>query len=134
MNKQVRLSEANKVLVAISQHGRRFFFDKKSGRIAKFELTIDGKLWFRDDYTDQRIYTAYRGRWRKFSHGGTMRRLIDDLAAFIRTDKPIPASHFGPWPEWYCEGDLWGYGQEAMQALRRELNVIPSLKGRMVKS
>ena len=121
MTKRQRLAEANRVLEAIARHGRRFFHNAEHDRVARFEIDIAGRLWFRDDYTWRRIFTAWRGNWRQFSHGGTMRRLVDDLAAYIRTGPPIAGGHFGPWPQWYCDGDLWGYGADAMAALRDEL-------------
>lgn len=118
LSKAERIADANYLLLTISMFGRRFFYSHRHNRVARFEMTIDGKLWFRDDYTDKRIYVAYRGRWRHFSHGGTMRRLIDDLANYIRTGERIRAGHFGPWPEYICDGDLWGYGKETMETLR----------------
>lgn len=121
LSKDQRLEEANALIRAMSDVGLRFFYDKRHDRVARFELTIDGRLWFRDDHSDKRIYVAYRGRWRMFSHGGTMRQLVDGLAEYIRSGKRVSAGHFGPWPQWICEGDLWGYGEEAMAALRATL-------------
>jgi len=120
--KHERLEDANYAILQISMLGRRFFYNEKGNRVARFELSIDGKLWFVDDYTGKRVYTAYRGgRWRNFSHGGTMRAIIEALAEYIRTGARISSRHFGPWPEYYCEGDLWGYGKEAMAMLRNIL-------------
>lgn len=121
LTKHQRLAQANAVIQAVSGVGRRFFYCERHDRVARFELTIDGRLWFRDDFSDTRIYVAYKGRWRVFSHGGTMRKLIDALADYIRFGKRVPAGHFGPWPAWICEGDLWGYGSDAMAELRSTL-------------
>ncbi len=119
--KSERLQDANYLILQVSIFGRRFFYSATHNRVAKFELTIDGKLWFRDDDTDKRIYVAYRGRWKHFSHGGTLRGLVEGLANYIRTGERIGAGHFGPWPQWVCEGDLWGYGKETMEMLRNAL-------------
>lgn len=121
MTRSDRLAEANHLILEISAIGRRFFYSEPHDRVACFERSVDGKLWFRDDYTGRRIYVAYRGEWRHFSHGGTLRRLVEGLAGYIRTGERIPAGHFGPWPEYYFNGDLWGYGKEAMSALRGAL-------------
>lgn len=129
-----RLAHVNDLLAAISRHGRRFFYDPDRDRIARFEIDLAGRLWFRDDYTDRRIYIAYRGKWRWFSHGGTMRALVESLAAYIRQGKPVPAGHLGPWPEWYCEGDLWGYGRPAMAALRAEIAGLPCFASTIEKA
>lgn len=120
-SKGERIYEANYALLTISIFGRRFFYNQLHNRVACFEMTIDGRLWFRDDYTDRRIYVAHRGRWRHFSHGGTLRRLVDGLARYIRTGEQISPRHFGPWPDHYCDGDLWGYGRGPMESLRQAL-------------
>ena len=122
-----RLTHANELIAAISRHGRRFFYYEGHDRVARFEIDLAGRLWLRDDYTGRRIYIAYRGNWRQFSHGGTLRRLVEATALYIRQGKPVPAGHFGPWPQWLCEGDLWGYGREAMATLRAEIAASPCL-------
>jgi hypothetical protein len=125
-----RVDAANLLLNHISGFGRRFFYDERRDRVARFELTIDGRLWFRDDYTDKRVYVAYRGRWRHFSHGGTLQGLVDSLGGYIRTGQRIHPGHFGPWPLHYCDGDLWGYGDEAMDALRLAIKDSPCIAAR----
>ncbi|MBZ9852841.1 hypothetical protein LB566_03465 [Mesorhizobium sp. CA13] len=121
LTKTQRIADANYLILTISIYGRRFFYSPCFNRVARFETTIDGKLWFRDEYTDKRIYVAYRGRWRHFSNGGTLQRIVEDLARYIRTGERVPAGHFGPWPQYICDGDLWGYGEETMTTLRRAL-------------
>jgi len=118
--KHERMVVANLVIEAISQFGRQFFLHK--GRVSKFELDSRGRLWFIDGYTQRRIYVAYEGKWRGFTEGGTLRDLIKNLGGFIRSGDPI-RRRFGPWPEWICDGDLWGYG-ESMGALRARLEAI----------
>ena len=132
MTKQERVCEANKVIAACAAHGRRFFYTGPGaengrgypeagpeGRVARFELGERGHIYFRDNYTWKRIYVAWeRGRWKGWSHGGTLRDLVRALRDYIRTGKPISAKWFGPWPDWVCEGDLWGYGPDAMAAVR----------------
>lgn len=126
--KAERLRHANELISAISRHGRRFFYNHENNRTAHFRIKLDGRLYFRDDYTDTLIYTAYRGRWRYFSHGGNMRRLVDDLATYIRTGERIWRGHFGPWPGWRAGGDLWFYGPADMAALRQEIDGNPALR------
>ena len=36
----------------------------------------------------------------------------------------INIRHFGPFPEWSCGGDLWGYGKDEMQKVREEIAKI----------
>jgi hypothetical protein len=125
--KHDRLREANEVILAISQHGRRFFRHEKSGRVSRFELDLAGRLWLRDRYSNRRIYVAYRGPWRYFSEGGTLRGIVEALANYVRTGQPIRRGLFGPWPQWICDGDLWGYGAQAMEALRTQIESSPAI-------
>lgn len=117
MNKPERAAIANEMLVAIASCGRRFFAHKD--RVSRFELDHRGRIWLIDKYTEKRIYTHYEGQWRGFSDGGTLHALIERLRDFIASGKPLPATIFGPWPEWVCGGDLWGYGAD-MQTVRDE--------------
>jgi len=103
-----RLIAANELLCVIASHGRKFFHHE--GRIAYFEVDQRGRVWFTDEYTGKKIYVAYGGRWRGFSHGGTMRDLVDAMRIFIVRGTKV--GHFGPWPAWYSGGDPWGYGED----------------------
>ena len=69
-------------------------------------------MWFVDGYREDRIYTHYtRGRWRGFSEGGTLRDLVIRLRDFITKGTTV-GRVFGPYPDWYCDGDPWGYGAD----------------------
>lgn len=105
-----RLARANELLRTIAGCGRRFFACR--GRTAQLELDARGRLWLRDAYTDARIYTHYRGRWRKFSGGGTLRMLVEHLRHYVLRDRALPSGLLGPWPATLCDGDLWGYGAD----------------------
>lgn len=122
--KQKRLHNANELIKTIATCGRKFFCH--SGRVSRFETDGRGRIWFVDSYDEARIYTHYtQGRWRGFSEGGTLRALVIALRDFISTGKQLGFA-FGPWPDWYCDGDLWGYGDD-MQTVRNtagELGII----------
>lgn len=108
--KQNRVEMANETLCAIASCGRKFF--AHDGRVSRFELDHRGRVWFIDKYTQKRIYTHYRYEWIGFSEGGTLRALVERLRDFIATGRQLPLLVFGPWPEWVCGGDLWGYGED----------------------
>lgn len=129
MTKKERVEEANKVLMACASYGRRFFStvcDRRTTdpnptcRVSRFDLDANGRLWYIDKWRNDRVYTGKGsdGFSRGFSEGGSLRDLCQALAAYIRTGKPIPSLYFGPWPEWYCRGDLWGYGDD-MEKVRQ---------------
>lgn len=123
--KRERMDDANQVLFAISRYGRRFFYCQKFDRVSQFELDYNNRIWLRDNWTGKRVCVSYRGRWRHFTEGGTLRSLCEALLKYIRTGEPISRKWFGPWPDWICDGDLWGYGAEEWAKLRAEL---PSLR------
>lgn len=118
--KSERLVVANEILMVISKHGRQFF--KHGEDVSHFVLAPSGKLWYIDSYTKKRVYVAYRGKWRHFTEGGTLKCLVENLRDFITYGDPI-RNQFGPWPEWICDGDLWGYG-ESMEAVRTEIHKL----------
>lgn len=123
-----RCEEANKVIETISRHGRRFFYSDKYDRVSKFRVDEKGNVWLFDKHTGEEIYTHYRHGWRKFSDGGTLRALCEALRDYIRTGTPISRGWFGPWPDYVSDGDLWGYGKDAMEALRHEVFELPAVK------
>lgn len=108
--KAQRVDEANKVIAAIAEHGRQFFYHK--GRVSRFEIDWQGRVWFRDKYTNRRVSLHRWSSMKGFTEGGTLATLVRDLHHFIRTGEPIRRTHFGPWPGWLCDGDLWGYGDD----------------------
>lgn len=124
--RRTRMGHANAVMEAISRHGRRFFHH--DGRVTRFELDERGRLWLVDKYTGGRIWMHGNHRWRDFSDGGTLRRLCEDLRDYVLKGAPVPAGHFGPWAGWRADGDLWGYGQEGMKALREELRTSLAIR------
>lgn len=115
LTKFERMEIANKMLIAIASCGRKFFAHRD--RVSRFDIDHRGRIWFVDKYTQKRIYVSYRGNWRGFSEGGTLRALVERLRDFITRGKQLPALIFGPWPEWVCGGDLWAYGDD-MQRVR----------------
>lgn len=109
--RQARVFVANQLIQVIASHGRRFFHHKNL--VSRLELDRRGRVWLIDKYTSAHIYTHYRGNWRGFTEGGTLRNLIEQLRDYIMGRRPdLPLELLGPWPKWYCDGDLWGYGDD----------------------
>lgn len=126
--KQERLEKANAVIQAISRHGRRFFYYDKTGAVSYFKLDERGRIWLVDKYTQKPVYVAYRYHWHRFTEGGTLRALIEALRDFIRTGEQISSGHFAGYPGWFAPGDPWGYGTEAMEAVRVEVMQTGAVK------
>ena len=113
--KQERAAQANRFLETVAGCGRKFF--AHNGRVSRLEVDERGHVWFVDAYRPARIYTQCKwSKWRGFSEGGTLRALVLKLCDYIRTGESQPLG-LGPWPEWICSGDLWGYG-DAMEQVR----------------
>jgi len=126
--KEERLQRANDMLEAIASCGRRFFHHE--GRVSRLERDPRGKIWFIDCWSEKRIYTHYVFRWRGFSQGGTMKDLVKALRDFVVHGKQLHPRAFGPWPDWYCGGDLWGYGgdMEKVRSAALRLGIVPEAK------
>lgn len=118
-DKLERMKKANELLETIAAHGRKFFDYPKRNGVSHFDVDARGRIWFVDGWAGHRIYLHYKYWGRGFSEGGTLKSLVNALVKFIRDGELVPTSHLGPWPEWYCGGDPWGYGDE-MQAVREK--------------
>lgn len=115
-----RLEHANTLIEIISRHGRRFFFDKESGAVARLELGSRGRVrWLRNE---QQGYAAHSDRWGYSGHAGKIIGLAQALREYIlhgyllHTELIAPAT---------SRGDGWGYGAEAAAAVRNEAHVLP---------
>ncbi|AQS40229.1 hypothetical protein Sps_05160 [Shewanella psychrophila] len=123
-----RVKHANTLIKVISEHGRKFFNTKDV--TATIELDKNGKVWFVDDYSQRRIYTHYSGRWSGFSHGGTLRGLIESMRKYITKGHQIPLDWIAPTRRNPANGDIWGYGIEAASAVRTAVAKLPIIKVR----
>jgi hypothetical protein len=115
-----RVEVANRFIKIIASRGRRFFYYK--GLVSRFELDERGRVWFVDKWIGYRIYThtAPWARWRHFSEGGTLRRLVERLRDYIMGRAPLPTNSIAP--------DIWGYGPDAA-ATRAECIALAAEEG-----
>jgi hypothetical protein len=127
--KSSRIAEANEVILHVSTFGRRFFYSARFCRVAFFEMTAGGRVRFVDDFTGFRVNPFHDGRWKNFSHGGTLKCLVEALADYIEKGKAIRPGHFGPWTELFGR-DLWGYGIEEMDKVRAAIEQSPCVARR----
>lgn len=91
--KRERVDLVNEFVKVISNNGRRFFHH--NGAVAKIELTKRGHLFWHDEYSKVRIYVGRPGKWCGFNNGGTLRRLVECLAEFVRKEQQISTYYFG---------------------------------------
>jgi hypothetical protein len=123
--KRQRATEVNAVILAISTHGRRFFWNAVHQRVAFMDVGDWGHIYFTDDYSGKRVYVSSSGRWPGFTHGGTMRRLVELFAEYIRHGHKLPIDYIGLQRNSLVSGDIWGYGAEAVDAVRAAVRWSP---------
>ena len=111
--KQERIEAVNRLIGEIASCGHHFF--RHGDKVARMEVDARGKVWLIDEYSGRRIYTHYAGRWRGFTHGGTLRDLVCSLRDFITSGALLHAHSFGPFPDWYSRGDPWAYGADMVR-------------------
>lgn len=124
--KRKRCEQVNQAIQIIADNGRRFFYNQAANRYASMEVDARGKVWFVDDYSGKRIFThetAWGGRWRGFSHGGTLRNLVEAFRDYIRTGEPLPSGYLGP--ERFDDSNIWGYDEAGMKAVREQAGALP---------
>jgi hypothetical protein len=120
-----RVGHANDLIQVIAAHGRRLFFSRARNAFARFEADEDGSLWFVDDYTGQRISPFEQGKWKGFSHGGTLRELVKAMSDYILDGQRIPIIWIATPRSNPDNGDIWGYGTEASAAVRAAAEILP---------
>ncbi|WP_446903034.1 hypothetical protein [Burkholderia sp. YIM B11467] len=126
MNTKIeRVEHANQLIQVIGAHGRRFFYNTQHDRYARIEVDARGKIWFVDDYTQKRVYTHNKGRWRVFSHGGTLRSLVGRMRDYITTGWQLPRGVIAPSYIGNRSDNIWGYSPEAAEAVRAAAFELP---------
>lgn len=93
--KQERLQHANALIKIIAAHGRRFFFSLHTGKTAELFIGKQGRVYLIDDYTREVIFThetKWTNKWRGFSHGGTLRGMVEMMRDYIVKGKRFPPS------------------------------------------
>jgi hypothetical protein len=108
-----RLELANKVIKAIASCGRNHL--SYGDRVGSLRLDDNWRCWYTDPYSGRDIYTHYRGRWRYFTCGGTLKSLIERLSDYVCKGYPLSVYSLGYRPKWYCDGDVFGYGKDIVK-------------------
>lgn len=128
MSKQQRCDEVNAAIQVIGAHGRRFFYSAKHARYARCEVDPRGKVWFVDDHTGKRVYThagGFGNKWRGFSHGGTLRDLVERFRDYIARGDRVPKALLGIERSNPENGNIWGYEPAALERVRAEVAGLP---------
>jgi hypothetical protein len=123
--KRQRVEHVNQAIRIIADHGRRFFYSQSVNRYASMEVDHRGKVWFIDDYSGKRVFThetVWGGRWRGFTHGGTLRDLVKEFRDYICTGEQLHPGCLGP--ERFDDSNIWGYDEPGMKAVREQAGAL----------
>lgn len=126
--KQERLDHANALIKIIAAHGRHFFFSLHTGKTAELFIGKQGRVYLIDEYTSKVIFThktTWPNEWRGFSHGGTLRGMVEMMRDYIVKVEKIPAFYLGIDRRNITDGNVWGYSSEAIKAVRLEASMLP---------
>lgn len=121
-----RVDHINQLIKIIASYGRKFFDHK--GTIATMEKDAKGKVWFVDEYTRRRIYVAYKGLWKGFNHGGTLRNLVEEFYRYIKTGEQIDIRLIGLKGFRTDGSNIWGYPPKDVVKMRRDALKLPCCK------
>ena len=114
---QVRLQRcdaANEFIQAIASCGRRFFQDRGAGHAGFLSMNPRGTIvWFHDDYTGQQINIAKEGDWAGFSHGGTLKGLLQSIGRHVLTGSLLRHGYFQPVMDNGFKNP-WGYEEDIL--------------------
>lgn len=127
-SKAERVEHANALILTISSHGRRFFFNKQHDRVACFKLDERGRVWFVDDWSDKPIYVHSKGRWSGFSHGGMLRSLVEDMRDYIVKGEPVARWKIAIKQLGDPTQNVWGYDEAAAIATREQAFALPIME------
>ena len=100
----------------------------KAQRVATLSLDGRGRVWLTDEYRGARIYThptTFGNDWRGFSHGGTLRSLVEALRDYISTAQLLDRWRIAPTRSMDGGHDMWGYGPQGCQAVRAKAFELP---------
>ena len=131
--REERLNHANDLIRIISDHGRRFFFDKKSQRVAKMQFDARGRIWFVDDHSDKAVYvyrSGFGNSWNGFTHGGTLRSLVEALRDYIVSGERLSLEYIAP-ERLIAGSNIWGYSADAAKAVREAVYKLPIIQKSM---
>lgn len=135
--KQIRLEHANALIQIISQHGRKFFRTNRhsaagvagTDRVAQLILR-NGHVYLIDECSGKAVYThktGFSNDWRGFTHGGTLRSLVEDMRDYITKGIPVPRWKIVIQQLGYdtLEKNIWGYDLASAIAVREAAYQLP---------
>lgn len=148
--KHERLEHANQLIRVIADHGRRFFFYAGSNvydphtkitafvpanRYAYLEIRR-GRVYYIDDYSQRAVYThptTFGNKWHGFSHGGTLRDLVEDIRDYVTNGTQIARWKIAPERLSISDGNIWGYSAEAAETVRALAYALPIIESPRVE-
>lgn len=119
--KMLRCEYANRLIEVISSYGRCFFYSRKNDRVAR--LSFEQCVVLHDESGTMIVAKAI-GKWRGFSHGGTLRDLVLQMRNYVIRGERIDPAYIGI----DCQiggGNIWGYPPDHMRLCREAAQRLP---------
>ncbi|NDI85102.1 hypothetical protein [Undibacterium crateris] len=127
-----RVEHVNAVILAISRHGRRFFWSYANEAAAEMSINQAGAVVFKCGHTDTISLVSNKdGAMHNFTHGGTLRSLVIAFAEYIHAGEKLHIDNIGL-PR---GGDsyIWGYSKDEVEAVLAEVKGSPMFYGEVSK-
>lgn len=127
-----RMGRCNQIVHIVAKYGRHFLSENSDKRepvddpfVSSFFTDKRNELWWIDRYTRKFILVRLNDQWPGFSDGGTLRGLVRAMAHYIETGDVIVLNwRFGPFYDWDCGGDPWGYGDDMPKVRAEALEIL----------
>lgn len=120
-----RVADVNKVIGAVSRHGRRFFWNEENNDAAKLILDESGFVSYVDHYTGAVIPVKKDEPWNGFSNGGTLKQFVIGLAEYVYAGETMHIHNIGLPRANIENGYIWGYSQSAIDSVLAEIAGSP---------
>jgi hypothetical protein len=119
--KLLRCEYANRLIEVISSYGRFFFYSRRHDRVAR--LRFEQRVYLHDE-RGVMIEVKASGKWKGFSHGGTLRDLVLQMRNYVMRGERIDPAYLGI-DRQIGAGNIWGYEPEQMRLCREAAQQLP---------
>lgn len=112
-----RIEIVNQIIKAISELGRRFFYNENSGLTARLSVK-KGKVYYNKEYDGELLCINTPDNYppKNWSRGGTIWGLVKDFRDYIEGEDDTNGKH--GYGGLFCPH--WGYSDEDMKAIREK--------------
>ncbi|MEC6833013.1 hypothetical protein VXS06_14695 [Photobacterium toruni] len=112
-----RAEHCNDLIKEIASYGRKFFYCQSNNKTAELLVSsLGGRVYFLDHKSSQLIYTHSSRTWNGFTHGGTLRALVESMRDYIMKGHHLNIDLICCKRIREEDGNIWGY--ESSEAIK----------------